>query len=142
VWTGPERTGSSSTWPTRSAPSLVLADPDWDTLAFADPDTATSRGFTRYVTGHVVRNATIGRELARLLQDAGFALSGVTAEAVLFTDYDEADAILRMRHVARRGWEAGVLDPHATRAWLARLAAGPLVASFTFFTVIARRPAP
>jgi ubiquinone/menaquinone biosynthesis C-methylase UbiE len=125
----------------RPGGTVVLADPDWDTLAIADPDTATSRAFTRYVTGHVVRNATIGRELARLLRAAGFELTGVTAEAVLFTDHDKAEAILRMPHVAQRGWEAGVLDPHATRAWLARLAAGPFVASFTLFTVTARRPA-
>jgi ubiquinone/menaquinone biosynthesis C-methylase UbiE len=119
---------------------VVLADPDWDTLAIADPDTATSRAFTRYVTGHVVRNATIGRELTRLLHTAGFEPATVAAEAVLFTGYEEADAILRMAHVARRGWTAGVLDPHATRAWLSRLAAGPFVATFTLFTVTARRP--
>jgi ubiquinone/menaquinone biosynthesis C-methylase UbiE len=120
---------------------VVLADPDWDTLAIADPDTATSRAYTRYVTGHVVRNATIGRELARLLHTAGFDLVEVAAEAVLLTGYAEADAILRLPDVARRGCAAGVLDPHATRAWLTRLAAGPFVATFTLFTVTGRRPA-
>jgi ubiquinone/menaquinone biosynthesis C-methylase UbiE len=120
---------------------VVLADPDWDTLAIADPDTATSRAYTRYVTGHVVRNATIGRELARLLHTAGFDLAEVAAEAVLLTGYTEADAILRLPDVARRGCAAGVLDPHATRAWLARLAAGPFVATFTLFTVAGRRSA-
>jgi hypothetical protein len=85
----------------------------------------------------VVRNATIGRELARHLHAAGFGHVDVAAEAVLFTDYGEADTILRMAHVARRGRESGVLDPHATRTWLTRLATGPFVATFTLFTVAA-----
>ncbi|WP_285680848.1 methyltransferase domain-containing protein [Actinoplanes sp. NBRC 103695] len=126
----------------RPGGTVVLADPDWDTLAIADPDTATSRAYTRYVTGHVVRNATIGRELARLLHAAGFAVVEVVAESILFTDYAEAEAILRMPDVARRGWESGALDPHASRAWLSRLAAGPFVGGFTFYTVKAHRPAP
>ncbi|MEV6630671.1 methyltransferase domain-containing protein [Actinoplanes sp. NPDC051470] len=116
---------------------VVVADPDWDTLAIADPDTATSRAFTRYVTTHVIRNATVGRELARLLHTAGFDRVEVTAEAILFTDYAEADAILRMPEQARRGRESGALDPHATRAWLSRLATAPFVATFTLFTVTA-----
>jgi SAM-dependent methyltransferase len=137
----PERAVAELHRVVRPGGTVVLADPDWDTLAIADPDTATSRAYTRYVTGHVVRNATIGRELTRLLHAAGFAVVDVAAESILFTDYTEAEAILRMPDVARRGWESGALDPHASRAWLSRLAAGPFVGAFTFYTVTAHRPA-
>lgn len=116
---------------------VVIAEPDWDTLVIADPDAATSRAYTRFVSERVVRNATVGRELARLLDRAGFATVEVRASAVLFTQHAAAERILRMSDVARRGWEAGALDEGAARAWLGRLAEGPFVASFTLFTVVA-----
>ena len=45
---------------------LALAEPDWDTLVIDAEDVATSRTYTTYVVEQVVRNATIGRSLARL----------------------------------------------------------------------------
>ena len=50
-----------------------LADPDWDSLAIDDIDLETSRAYTRHVSARVVRNAVIGRQLARLADDAGLA---------------------------------------------------------------------
>ncbi|MEV6924842.1 methyltransferase domain-containing protein [Dactylosporangium sp. NPDC051485] len=120
---------------------VALADPDWDTLVIDDTDTATSRAYTRYITSSVVRNAAIGRQLARLLDDAGFEIASVDASVVLFRDYHSAEAILRMPSVAQRAWQAGALDEQAARAWLLRLTDGPFLAAVTFFTAIGRAPA-
>ncbi|MEV8511540.1 methyltransferase domain-containing protein [Dactylosporangium sp. NPDC051484] len=120
---------------------VALAEPDWDTLVIDDADVAISRAYTRYITTSVVRNAAIGRQLARLLGGAGFEIESVDAAVILFRDYRTADAILRMPSVAQRAWQAGALDERAGRAWLARLTGGPFLASFTFFTAIGRVPA-
>ncbi|MET8152767.1 methyltransferase domain-containing protein [Actinoplanes sp. NPDC049668] len=117
---------------------VALAEPDWDTLAIDSTDAATSRAFTGFVTGHVVRNAGIGRSLGRLLSDAGFIVESVDATVALFRDYRSAEAILRMPAVAERAWRAGHLDEGRARAWLAGLTAGPFLAGFTFVTAIGR----
>jgi ubiquinone/menaquinone biosynthesis C-methylase UbiE len=119
---------------------VALAEPDWDTLAIDDTDTAISRAYTRYVTTSAVRNAAIGRQLARLLDDAGFEVASVDASVVLLRDYRTAESILRMPSVAQRAWQAGLLGEQAARAWLARLADGPFLAAFTFFTATGRVP--
>ena len=119
---------------------VALAEPDWDTLVIDDPDTAVSRAYTRYITTDVVRNAAIGRQLGRLLHEAGFEVTSVEATAVLFRDYASAETILRMPSVAERALRAGALDEPAARAWLARLTDGPFLAAVTFFTAVGRRP--
>ncbi len=120
---------------------VALAEPDWDTLAIDAADLATSRAYTRYVCGDVVRNAAIGRHLGRLLHDAGFVVESVDATVVLFRDYASAEAILRMPAVAERAWRAGAVEERAARDWLADLADGPFLAAFTFFTAIGCAPA-
>jgi ubiquinone/menaquinone biosynthesis C-methylase UbiE len=117
---------------------VALADPDWDSLAIDDPDLDTSRAYTRYVSEHVVRNAAMGRQLARLAHDAGLTVRVVSSDAITFVDHASAEPILRVAAVARRGIADGALEPTATEAWLDRLAHAPtFLASFTFYTVVA-----
>jgi ubiquinone/menaquinone biosynthesis C-methylase UbiE len=117
---------------------VALADNDWDTLVVDDVDTGTSRAYTRYVATEVVRNATIGRQLARLADGAGLTVREVVAQPVVFTDHAAADAILRFAYVAARAVAEGFLAEDAANAWLDRLAAGrTFLATFTFFIVLA-----
>ena len=115
---------------------VTLAEPDWDTLAIDAADTTTSRAYTRFITTDLVRNATIGRQLGRLLNAAGFIVESVAATVILFRDYQSAETILRMPAVAEQAWQAGALDEQAARAWLTELAEGPFLAAFTFFTAV------
>jgi hypothetical protein len=64
----------------------------------------------------VVRNATVGRGLARLADRAGLRVCSVDATAVTFTDAAAAAAILLLPQVAERAVGAGFLEPAA--AWL------------------------
>ncbi|MCI0689423.1 MAG: methyltransferase domain-containing protein [Sporichthyaceae bacterium] len=122
----------------RAGGLIALAEPDWDTLVIDDPDLATSRAYTRYVSTQVVRNATIGRQLGRLAEQAGFPVRSVQPIPVCFTDPDAAEEILRLHSVAERGVADGALDPDATAAWLQRREAEPaFLACFTFFAVVA-----
>ncbi|SCL27808.1 Methyltransferase domain-containing protein [Micromonospora pallida] len=113
-----------------------MAEPDWDTLAVADEDVATSRRFARFTAGRV-RNATIGRQLVGLATRAGFRVRSVDPMAVLFRDFDTADQILGLRRNTARAVQAGELAETDGRAWLHRLETGPVLAGFTFYLVTA-----
>jgi SAM-dependent methyltransferase len=115
-----------------------MAEPDWDTLAVADDDVATGRAFAGFVAGRV-RNSTIGRDLPRLCERTGFRVRSVEPVPVLFRDFETADRILGLRRNAERAVEAGVLLDAVAVDWLDRLAAGPLMAGFTFYLVVAQR---
>ncbi len=119
---------------------VALAEPDWDTLAIAATDQTVSRGYTRYVATDVVRNATIGRLLGRLLHGAGFEVTSADAGVAVFRDYATAEVVLKMPAVVERACRAGALDERAAAAWLADLADGPFLAAFTFFTAVGRVP--
>ncbi|MCA2214339.1 methyltransferase domain-containing protein [Jidongwangia harbinensis] len=114
-----------------------LAEPDWETLAVADPDERTSRRFARFVAGRV-RNATIGRQATRLCEQAGLRVESVDAVPVTFQDFGTADQILGLRRNADRAVRAGDLTEAEARPWLRRLAGGPFLAGFTFYLVTAR----
>ncbi|GAA1897571.1 methyltransferase domain-containing protein [Streptantibioticus ferralitis] len=117
-----------------------LAEPDWDTLVVDPGDPETVRAFNRFVTGNQVRNATIGRQLARLGAAAGFTVRDVTGTAPVFRDLPVADQVLGLSRNAERAVRAGYLDRRAADRWIAALTEGPLLATFTVFTVVLERP--
>lgn len=113
-----------------------MAEPDWHTLAVADEDEETSTGFADFVASGV-RNATVGRHLARLCVDSGLRVRSVEPIAVLFRDFADAEQVLGLRRNCARAVQAGKLARERTEAWLRRLADGPVVAGFTFYLVTA-----
>ncbi|WP_250008322.1 methyltransferase domain-containing protein [Actinoplanes sp. M2I2] len=114
-----------------------MAEPDWDTLAVADDDRETSRAFARFTAGQV-RNPSMGRELVRLCAGAGLRVRAVEPVPVLFRDYAVADRILGLRRNSARAVEGGAIPRERAEAWLDRLAAGPVVAGFTHYLVVAQ----
>jgi ubiquinone/menaquinone biosynthesis C-methylase UbiE len=119
---------------------LGMAEPDWDTLAVADDDVETSRGFARFTAG-LVRNATLGRQLVRLAAGAGFAVRSVEAVPIVFRDFAVADRILGLTRNCARAVERAQLREEVATAWLARLSEGPFLAAVTLYLVTASRPA-
>ncbi|MFF0155021.1 methyltransferase domain-containing protein [Micromonospora sp. NPDC005203] len=114
-----------------------MAEPDWDSLVVAEEDAETSRRFSRFVAGRV-RNATVGREVARLCTEAGFEIRSVEALPVVFRDFATADQILGLRRNSARAVEAGVVAEADAAGWLQRLRTGPFLAGFTFYLVTVR----
>ncbi len=114
-----------------------MGEPDWDTLAVADEDLATSRAFARFNAAQV-RHPSMGRELARLCTAAGFVVHRVEPVAVLFRDFSTADQVLRLRRNSSLAVDNGDIPEAYARGWLERLVAGPMVAGFTFYLVVAR----
>ncbi|MCP2334983.1 methyltransferase domain-containing protein [Actinomadura rupiterrae] len=111
---------------------VVLAEPDWDALLVDTPDPAAGRGLARFVTTEVVRNATIGRSLARLCAEAGLDVVTVEAHAAVFRDVETAERILGVRRNFARAVRAGYVDAEPDLS-------GPFLASALIFLTVAER---
>ncbi|MET9919207.1 methyltransferase domain-containing protein [Streptomyces sp. NPDC006435] len=116
---------------------LVMGEPDWDSLAIDHPDLEVSRAYTRHVTDRVVRNGVIGRQLARLALDAGFAVPTVVPVASVFRDVQAADQVLGIQRNTERAVSAGYLPAPASQRWLDHLATGSFFAAVTLYVVVA-----
>jgi ubiquinone/menaquinone biosynthesis C-methylase UbiE len=120
---------------------LVMAEPDWDTLAVDHPDVRLSRAYTRFVAEEVVRNGAIGRELPRLAAGAGFSVTAVRPVTPVFRDLADADKVFGFERVTRRAVAAGFFTAAEAREWLDQLARGPFLATSTLHLVVADVPA-
>ncbi|MBN6055406.1 methyltransferase domain-containing protein [Nonomuraea sp. RK-328] len=118
---------------------IVMAEPDWDGLLIDSRDVVMSRRLTRFVATEVVRNAAVGRGLARLCEEAGLTVRSVSAVAPVFRDFDTADRLLGLRRTVVRAMRAGVLGPGAEE-WIEELRSRPFLASFLLFLVTAEAP--
>lgn len=116
---------------------LVMGEPDWDTLTVDHPDSGFSRAYTQYVTDEVIRNARIGRQLARLSAEAGFTVPTVLPVTSVFRDARAADEILGLERTTRRAVAAGYFTEEGARSWLDHLSSGPFLAAMTFYIVVA-----
>ncbi|AOR32794.1 ubiquinone biosynthesis protein UbiE [Streptomyces fodineus] len=116
---------------------LVMGEPDWETLAVDHPDSDLTRAYTRHVAERVVRNAGIGRQLARLATESGFRVPTVIPVTPVFRDVQVADKILGLERTTRRAVEAGYFSDQAAEAWLSHLTRGPFLAAVTFYIVVA-----
>ncbi|MEU3301702.1 methyltransferase domain-containing protein [Streptomyces sp. NPDC006678] len=116
---------------------LVMGEPDWDSLTIDCPDIDVARAYTHHITDKVVRNGVIGRQLARLAQDAGFAVPAVVPVTSVFRDVQAADQVLGLQRNTERAVAAGHLSAAASQEWLDHLATGPFFAAVTLYIVVA-----
>jgi ubiquinone/menaquinone biosynthesis C-methylase UbiE len=121
----------------RSGGRAVFAEPDYDTLVIDYPDARVMRAYRAFITESVVRNATIGRQLGRLAQQAGFVSSAVVPVTSVFRDVTEADQVFGFERVTRRAVASGALHEAAANEWLHHLETEPFFASATLFVVVA-----
>ncbi|MER6465793.1 methyltransferase domain-containing protein [Streptomyces sp. NPDC001228] len=124
---------------TRPGAVIGLVEPDWDTLVVDAEDLDTSRAFTRYTTGHVVRNATIGRSLSRLADQAGFQVRTVVTTTPVFRDFQEADHTLGLGRNMQQAIDENHIDQQRGSRWFTDLSEGQFYASFSLITVICSR---
>lgn len=113
-----------------------MGEPDWDSLTIDYPDLEVSRAYTRQPTDKIVRNGVIGRQLARLALDAGFAVPAVVPVTSVFRDVQAADQVLGLQRNTERAVSAGYLSAPASKKWLDHLAAGPFFAAVTHYVVV------
>ena len=120
---------------------IVMAEPDWESLAFDHPDPESSRAYTRHLVDKVVRNGIIGRQLSRLARGAGLEVRDVAALTTVLRDVREADQMLGFQRNAQRAVKAGYLTAPAAQEWLDALASEPFLAAVTIYVVTADAPA-
>ncbi|KLI09141.1 hypothetical protein ACT17_33250 [Mycolicibacterium conceptionense] len=117
---------------------IVCVEPDWATLVIDHPDVAFSNSYTQHVVAHVIRNATIGRALPRLLDEAGFSVDAVYPVTAFWTDAVEGDKVLGLRDVCTHAVTDGLLPTARTQQWIEDLMAGPFFGSLSLFIVSAQ----
>ena len=123
----------------RPAGRIVMAEPDWDGLLLDTPDPRISRALVRFVSSEIVRNATIGRTLPRLCENAGLQVRSVRVAMPLFRDFESAERTLGLRRTTVRAVDAGYL--HATAAeWVTHAGSGSFLATAPLFLVTAEVP--
>ncbi|WP_447006147.1 methyltransferase domain-containing protein [Saccharothrix isguenensis] len=120
----------------RSGGRAALAQPDWETLAVDPGSVATNLAFNRFVCDRIVRNPVVGRQLARLAVREGLTVVAVDTEAPVLRDFPTADELLGLTRNAHRAVQAGRITRRAADTWLADLATGPFLATFTLFRVV------
>jgi ubiquinone/menaquinone biosynthesis C-methylase UbiE len=118
---------------------LRIGEPDWDALV-VDGDVEMNRAFNRFVCSRMVRNATIGRRLARLAHSAGFEVQAVHTAAPVFHDFETADRICAFSRNTERAIRAGAIDRADGERWLAELSTGDFLATPLVFLLSARKP--
>jgi len=118
---------------------LRIGEPDWDALT-VDGDLEMNRAFNRFVCSTMVRNATIGRQLARLARAAGFEVETVQTAAPVFHDFATADKIFAFTRNTERAIRAGAVERADGERWLAELRSGDFTAAPLVFLLAARKP--
>ncbi|HEX4700461.1 MAG TPA: methyltransferase domain-containing protein [Actinomycetes bacterium] len=122
---------------------VAFAEPDWGTLvidAGDDIGRSVSRAFVHWTCEQVVRNATVGRSLARHASGAGLSVRAVSAYPSVWTTFETADRVLGLTRNSASAVDGGYLDGADRDAWLTGLAAGPVVAAVSLFVVAAVKP--
>ncbi|MFC1430649.1 methyltransferase domain-containing protein [Streptacidiphilus sp. N1-3] len=92
----------------RPGGTLGVSEPDWAsfTLASADPEAAAA--VTDQVGAQIAQRA-IGRQLRRLLVDAGFGSVRIEVELAVYRTLEELDLVISLRRAAERACAAGQL---------------------------------
>ncbi|MBB5956739.1 ubiquinone/menaquinone biosynthesis C-methylase UbiE [Saccharothrix tamanrassetensis] len=116
---------------------VVVAQPDWDTITVDPGDVRVNRAVREFVCDHVVRNATVGRRVARLAEEAGFDAE-LQVTAPVFRDFTATDEILGFSRNVERAVRAGRLDCERAGQWLAELRTGRFLATVMLFTAVLR----
>lgn len=139
----PAKTVTEMARVTRSGGRIVLFEPDWDTLVVDVPDRTITRAIIAFRSDGY-RQGRVGRQLSRLLLDAGLQDVTITAMTLALTDYALAENIYGIRKYAEQVAATGAVDHDAVRRWVdeldASVAAGRFFCAATAFSAAARKP--
>lgn len=115
----------------------VFLEPDWGTLAVDQPDVETTEAMLAALH-NAIRNPWIGRQLARMSEEAGFAVSKLQIVPWLATDFVEGAAIIRFDRVSEFALNRG-MSASEVGGWLDRLPRGRFVACMNLFIATVRK---
>jgi ubiquinone/menaquinone biosynthesis C-methylase UbiE len=113
-----------------------ITEPDWESLIIDPIDSEINQQFNRFVSASIVRNATFGRQVARLAEHCGFTVRDVLTVAPVLRNFKVADRILGLSHIMGRAVSTGRIRSAAADQWLAAMDAGPFLAAGIVFTTV------
>lgn len=121
---------------TRPGGRVVVAEPDWGTLAIDASGPEAGRAVAAAGAARF-RSPFAGRTLRRLLIDAGLHEVEVAARTLVIDDPERAEAVFQIADATRCAVRDGLLDPEAVEEWSAGVAAagqaGTLLVAMTAF---------
>ncbi len=127
---------------TRPGGRLVVSEPDWETLVVDVQDRTVTRAILALCCDRH-RQGWVGRQLYRLLIDAGLQDVAVTGVTLVLTDNALAETVLGLRKAAENAVTAGVIKQDAAQRWIGELdaaaATGRFFSAVTGFIAIARK---
>jgi ubiquinone/menaquinone biosynthesis C-methylase UbiE len=121
---------------------MVVLEPDWEMLFIDSPDQMVTRAVVKWsCDSH--KSGWIGRQLRRLLLDAGLTDVSVACPVATLTDIVEAELVLGLGATVREMQVAGVIAASDGERWLQQLAdadrAGRFCCGLTGFLVHGRK---
>jgi ubiquinone/menaquinone biosynthesis C-methylase UbiE len=141
--TQPERAVAEMVRVVRPGGRVVVYDPDWETLIVDAPDRAITRKLLNF---HCDSRGSrwVGRQLRRLLLDAGLINGRVFPETMVFTDYEMANQVFTLEEIAMHAALSGAVSSEQVSQWLSDLLMadkrGSFFAAATGFCVSGEKP--
>lgn len=105
---------------------LVVAEPDWPELRIEGGDKDVARQFVDHVCASIIRNASLGRDVAELARQVGFVVDEVATFTPTLDDFEAADYVVGLTRVSASAVRAGVMRANDRDEWLADLQSGPM----------------
>ncbi len=102
----------------RDGGRIAVSEPDWASFTVASADPATAAAVSARV-GAAIAQRDIGRQLRRLLSEAGFSGLRIEVELVVYDSLTELDRIFSLSRAAERACEQGALSAGQAADWLA-----------------------
>jgi SAM-dependent methyltransferase len=105
----------------RPAGWVVISEPDWKTLVIDGVSPSLLDKYVSFICTHIVKNATIGRQLPNLFKAQGLRSVTVMADTFALTDYALADKLWGLERNAQRALQAGFFTQAECDEWLGTL---------------------
>lgn len=101
----------------RPGSSVVVADPDWETLVIDVSDRAVTRRILKF-NCDTFAHGWIGRQLPGLFQQAGLREIITVPFTYMVTDFALAECLFSLQHTAKKVQAAGLITNSEVIAWL------------------------
>lgn len=114
----------------RPGGKIAVLEPDWETVSVAGGDIAVTRAVVRYKSDLTIAHGRIGRDVRRLLIEAGCRDVMVEMGTLTFGTLPLAEQVMSLRASLDGAREANWLTPRAAEEWWRTLEASDRAGSF------------
>lgn len=114
----------------RSGASLVVSEPDWETLTIDATDRAITRRIIHFIADRSVRHGWIGRQLPRLFKEQDLSDVHVESAVITVTSFDIADRLWGLSRSAALCRHEGAITAAEEAGWLGGLQEASQVSRF------------